>query len=332
MNRQLYEYSPVAGYRFVPGIKARVPHEAGGYLVRVNQSGFRCNREFEARRTPGRRRILLFGDSYTAGDGVSNKQRYGDLLESLLPDLEVYNFGLSGTGTDQQYLIFRELAAGIEHDLILIGVLVENIRRVAARYRPYFTAQGEGLVLAKPYFTFSSEGCLQLHHVPVPEKPVDPEVLPPEERRHIDRGGDHAWLRQKVNALGARVKGLAQRVTRYQPVPEYNRSEGNEWQLMRAILERWAAEATAPLVVCPIPLYHHIEELASPRAYQARFLELARDTSIQVHDPLPDLLEYPASQRREFRFATDCHLSPAGHRALAESLAAGLRPLLPPAD
>ena len=328
MTRQIFEYHPVFGYRFISGLKARMEHEAGGYLIRVNQSGFRCDREFVPTRTPGKRRILLFGDSYTAGDGVSNRQRYGDVLETLLPDVEVYNFGLSGTGTDQQYLIFRELASDIEHDLILIGVLVENIRRVASRFRPYRTQEGEQLVLAKPFFTLSAEGALELHHVPVPEKPVDPSNLPPDQRQFVDQGGDHAWIRQTINRIGGRAKSLAQRVTRYQPLPEYDRPDGPEWQLMKTILERWREESRAPVVVCPIPLYHYIEGLASPRGYQGRFRDLEKATEIQLHDPLPDLLEYSAEERRGFRFENDCHLSPLGHRALAESLAGTLRPLL----
>ena len=98
-------------------------------------------------------RVLLFGDSYTAGMGVSDAARYGDVLERLLPGVEVYNFGLPGSGTDQQYLIHREYAARYEHDLVVIGAMVENIRRVASRYRPYATLEGESLILAKPYFT-----------------------------------------------------------------------------------------------------------------------------------------------------------------------------------
>jgi len=50
---------------------------------------------------------------------VPNRQRYTDLLEARLPaagtpPVEVYNFGLSSTGTDQQYLIWREFARGID--------------------------------------------------------------------------------------------------------------------------------------------------------------------------------------------------------------------------
>src|ERR1700755_2605937 len=110
MSIQLFEYHPVIGYRFIPGLKTRLEHEGGGYLVRTNDAGFRSEHEYTKAKTPGKFRILLFGDSFTAGDAVSNKHRYGDVLETLLPDIEVYNFGLSGSGTDQHYLIWREIA------------------------------------------------------------------------------------------------------------------------------------------------------------------------------------------------------------------------------
>ena len=126
--RQLYEYHPTLAYRFIPGLQARVPHESGGYLVRANAQGFRCEHDFQPARSPSVRRVLLFGNSYTAGDGVSNPKRYGDLLEKAIPRLEVYNFGLPGTGTDQHYLACAELGQSIEHDALIIAVWVENIR------------------------------------------------------------------------------------------------------------------------------------------------------------------------------------------------------------
>ena len=41
MRRQLLKYDPIIGYRFIPNLKARVPHEGGGYLIRTNEYGFR---------------------------------------------------------------------------------------------------------------------------------------------------------------------------------------------------------------------------------------------------------------------------------------------------
>src|SRR5215212_10148414 len=120
--RSVTQHHPAIGYTFIPGVKARVrlPNEETAYLVRANARGFRCDHEFVAEKRGGTRRALLFGDSFTAGDGVSNGKRYGDLLEQLIDGLEVYNFGLPGTETDQQYLAYQELAVGLEHDVLIL--------------------------------------------------------------------------------------------------------------------------------------------------------------------------------------------------------------------
>ena len=52
------------------------------------------------------------GDSNTAGDGVSNHQRYSDILSKTL-NCESYNYGLSATGTDQQLLTYRKFAKNV---------------------------------------------------------------------------------------------------------------------------------------------------------------------------------------------------------------------------
>lgn len=326
MNRQLFQYHPTIGYTFVPGLKARVEHESGGYLLRTNQAGFRCRHEFGAERRPGTFRALLFGDSYTAGDGVSDKFRYAEVLEREVPNLEVFNFGLSGTGTDQQYLIWREFAQRIEHDVVVISVLVENIRRVTARCRPYLTPEGEQQLLAKPYYTLERDGRLALHNVPVPRDPIAPEGG--EASAHLDRGGRFVWLREQVNRLGPGVKDRLQRWTGYQPVPGYDRASHPDWKLLEAILRQWVAEIAAPVVICPIPLYQHIEETASPKGYQARFASLADPPAVTVHDPFPDFQRVPVAERRRYRFPVDCHLTPSAHAVLARSLAGCIEPLL----
>ncbi len=328
MNRQLFQYHSTIGYQFVPNIKARIEHEGGGYLLRTNRDGFRCRHPFVKQRTPGTFRVLLFGDSYTAGDGVSDKYRYCEVLESLLPGIEVFNFGLSGSGTDQQYLIWREFAQEIEHDLVVISVLVENIRRVVSRYRPYMTADGKPTMRAKPYYTLSSENQLELHHVPVPKEPLPEQCLVGDDARHVDRGGRFGWIRRGINRLGPDVKEHIQRLTRYQPLPAYERPDHPDWLLMKAILTRWMGEMSRPVVICPIPLYQHVEETASAKGYQARFRELERLPEVRVHDPLAEFQLVPRAERRSYRFERDCHLTPAAHEVLAHSLAACIRPII----
>lgn len=328
MSRQCFEYHPATAFRFVPGVRARIPHESGGYLLRANEQGFRCDRDFVADRNGSTRRVLVFGDSFTAGDGVSNGKRYSDLLETLLSDTETYNFGLPGSGTDQQYLAWREFARGIEHDVMVIAVLVENVRRIMARYRRFQDDQGKMVVFAKPYFTLDAGGSLALHHSPPERMPLPEESLPPEERAGVDRGGRFESLRNVVRRLG--LQSVVQKLTRYQPVAEYNSRSNPGWLLMRAILSRWVHEHGDPakVVIMPIPLYQHVEGTASGRPYQARFRELCDELGCTLHDPLPDLMRHPEPERRAFRFPIDIHPTPAGHEALARSLAPAIEALL----
>lgn len=328
MTRSIFQYHPTYGFHFIPGVKARIPHESGGYLVRANAAGFRSDREYAAPRTPGRRRVLLFGDSYTAGDGVSNGARYGDLLENYVPGIEVYNYGLPGTGTDQHYLVYADVAPRIEHDLVIIAVLVENIRRVVARYRLFENADGEKVALAKPYFSLDQSGLLTLHHVPVPPGQAALDALPAGEREHVDQGGDRALVRRALNLLGPGVKSLLQGAIGQNPLPAYDSADDPAWRLLSAILTTWASESTTPVLVVPLPLYHYVEGIADPSAYQARFAELVRTARAQLHDPLPDLLALPMSERRALRFERDVHPTPLAHERLARSLASAVAPLV----
>lgn len=322
--RQIFEYHPVVGYRFVPNLRARIPHENGGYLMQVNDSGFRSNRPFVAARERGTARVLVFGDSFTAGDAVQNHERYTDLLESRL-GTEVYNFGISSTGTDQQYLAWREFAPGIEHDVVVIAVFVENVRRVMARYRPHRDSSGRYRIYAKPYYTLEQD-LLQLHHVPPPAAPLELDDMPEEEQAAVDAGGRFPLLRKMVTAIGARE--ALQRLTHYQPVPEYDSPDTKGWRLMRAILTQWVRALNRPVVLMPLPLPQHIDETCDASGYQARFAELAAELGCTLHDPLPDFLRHSKAARRRFRWETDIHFTPEGHRVLADSLAPVLENLL----
>lgn len=320
--RQVYEYHPVVGYRYIPNLRVRIPHESGGYLMQVNGQGFRSDKEFVQARTPGHRRVLVFGDSFTAGDAVPNRQRYTELLEKNLSatmgcPVEIFNFGLASTGTDQQYLVWREFAQGIEHDLVVIAVFVENIRRVNAQFRPHHDEHGRERIYAKPYFRLEG-GELHLCQVPPRRDPYDEGELSPEQGAAVDQGGRFPTLRKVATALG--VREVVQKLTQYQPVPHYDSPSSPAWLLMRAILAQWIDAIGKPVMLMPIPLPQHLDQTCSAAACQARFAELAADLGCVLHDPLPDLLRIPPAERRRLRWEKDIHFTPAGHEALARSM------------
>jgi hypothetical protein len=327
MNRQLYQYHPASGYTFIPELRTRVMHEAGGYLLSSNAQGFRSCRDFQ-RAKGSFPRILLFGDSFTAGMGVSDSRRYGDLLEDRV-GAEVFNFALPGTGTDQHYLIWKDIASQMDHDLVVIAVQVENIRRVNSRFRRFEDVSGNEIVLGKPYFDLDSEGKLAVHHYPAPKGVLSESGLSSEEARHLEKGGRFEGLRKMVNRMGLPVKEVLQRTFKPQPLPEYNSAHHPSWMLMQTVLEQWLSEIKGPKILFLMPLYSHIEELADPRPYQARFAELSAKTGVQIVNPLKHLRTFPAKERREFRFPVDIHPTAGLHQVLADYLATQLQSHLP---
>ena len=75
----------------------------------------------------------------------------------------------------------------------------------------------------------------------------------------------------------------------------------------------------------PIPLYHYVEETASPKEFIGRFAELGNWENVTLHDLMPDYYRIPKTERRGFRFETDIHPTPAHHKFIAESLSETVR-------
>ena len=183
-HRMLMQYHPRVGHMHVPRLVARVPHETGGYLVRTNSAGFRSDLEFKEPRGE-RPRILVFGDSFTAGEGCENQQRYPELLGQAL-NAEVYNYGLSGSGPDQHILLYQEFAKQVEADLIIWGISIHNIERAKLSHRPSIDrVTGKPILVPKPYFALEEDG-LKLHHVPVPR--ARPDLQAGREREYAEDG------------------------------------------------------------------------------------------------------------------------------------------------
>ncbi|MGZ3157840.1 MAG: SGNH/GDSL hydrolase family protein [Burkholderiaceae bacterium] len=321
-HRQLMQHDSVFGYKYLPGLKMRVAHEGGGYLIKTNQEGFRCNNEVTAQKQK-HKRVLVFGDSYTAGDGVSNGKRYSDVLEQNLHDTEVLNFGLSGSGTDQQFLISQQYANKTEHDAIVIGVLLENIQRIMVKSREWSDRDGQPLLVPKPWYELSAQGDLTLKGVPVP---LPHKVTGENESGHAV--GRFALLRKLINKLGPDFKDMVQKLTRYQPLPDFDSADSPGWKLMQSILGKWIAESNVPVIVVVIPVYQYVEKTASYTNIRKRFDEFSKSTGASVYHVIDELWSYPAKVRRTFRFQNDCHLTPLAHKVIGEALAKVLAPVL----
>ena len=329
-HRMVIQYHPTIGHLFVPNLNARIPSVDGAYYVRTNAQGFRADVDFTSQRSDGPR-IVFLGDSFTAGDGVENAQRFTDQVGQAL-GAQVYNFAVSGTGTDQQLLIYEQFAANVEADLIVFCVNVGNIDRNKRSHRESVDrTSGKRVMVPKPYFALHN-GALTLKHQPVPtERPLVPE-------RDSEAGSTLKRIynlpqMEPVRQL-YRNSGLRGRLKRSStPYSDYADPTSNGWQLMQAILGRFinAAKPT-PVLIVPVPTYRYFLDGAEP-VYQARFDALADPTSgVHVMDITTPILNLPQADINGLMLPNDKHhLSVQGHQRIAEMLSDGIqkRDLLP---
>ena len=296
-RRRVFEYHPLLGWWHLPNIRARIPLGETFHLVQTNSAGMRCHREYPKSCPKGRKRIVFLGDSYTAGDGVSNKHRFTDLLEQRYGNIDALNFGLNGSGTDQQLLILENMAVDYDTDAFIFCICVENIARNLYTCFPNFLWQEKlETFQPKPYFELTKSG-LHLRNTPVPK-----------ERRHPDNLGDWCYGFPYIPS-----ENDAYAIYKYRDRPH--------WQLMKAILQRMIAQAKGkPVFIVPMPMYNHYLGEAKP-VYLDRFQELSdSDRRIYVVDLLPAMQAVPVHRRQKLRFPNDPHYTRLAHKIVADVL------------
>ena len=333
-------YHSVVGHLHVPNLVARVPHDAGGYLVRTNSSGFRSDLEFEER-VGERPRILVFGDSFTAGEGCDNRERYPEILGRTL-NAEVYNFGLSGSAPDQHILMYQEFGRSIDADLIIWGISIHNIERVLLAHRPSTDrVTGKPVLVPKPYFTLEN-GALRLHHVPVPR--ARPDLEPGREREYAEEGhidppllerlftspvlaGVRNKVKRSLPGLKEHVRGLAYRIADIQMYDDYLDEGSPGWSLLSALIRKFRIEVKGiPILIVPLPTYHYYVDRLRP-AYQDLFDTLEDpDGGLFVCNITNGLhAGKNLAERKAICFPADVHYSPYGHQEIARLIAREIR-------
>ena len=99
-------------------------------------------------------RIVFLGDSFVWGYDVNQGERFTDKLRQILPDVSIYNLGVSGYGTDQEYLLLQKNFDFYKPNIVFVVFCTENdwvdnsrSRRYGGYYKPYFFIKGNDLEL-----------------------------------------------------------------------------------------------------------------------------------------------------------------------------------------
>jgi hypothetical protein len=144
-----YRHDPELGWAPISGSSSTVTN-ARTFHTRHNRLGFR---DIELERDA--RPVMLFlGDSFVWGVDAESSERFTDLLREQIPGYRTVNAGVSGYGTDQEYLWLQRIWPDIRPELVVLIFCTDNDRvdnRTNIRYdgyrKPYFVPSPDGLVL-----------------------------------------------------------------------------------------------------------------------------------------------------------------------------------------
>ncbi|MCA9217998.1 MAG: SGNH/GDSL hydrolase family protein [Planctomycetales bacterium] len=155
-----YLYDSQLGWRNIANWNA----STFGHELTTNSKNLR-DREYEFQKPAGAKRILVLGDSFAWGYGVANRDIFTEVLEARFArdqtPYEVINTGVSGWGTDQEFLYFADEGVKYSPDVVVLAFYLGN--------DPVNCSGSIQYGLHKPVFVDMD---LTLANVPVP-KPTD---------------------------------------------------------------------------------------------------------------------------------------------------------------
>jgi hypothetical protein len=114
-------------------------------------------------------RLAAFGDSFTFGGDVVDRDAYPEALARLDPGVDVANYGVPAYGLDQAFLRYLKERGAARPQVVIIGYLSENICRDVSVFRPFYNPNTV-FPLAKPRYLLSGRGLRLLGNpLPTPE-------------------------------------------------------------------------------------------------------------------------------------------------------------------
>lgn len=118
--------------------------------ITINSKGLRDG-EYSFDRND-KKRILVLGDSFAWGFGVTEKERFSELLESKLGNSEIFNAAVAGYSTDQQFLYYVNEGYKFNPDIVLLlfcenDFIGNNVDKIYWYNKPKFTVDNDSFVL-----------------------------------------------------------------------------------------------------------------------------------------------------------------------------------------
>lgn len=282
-------------------------------VIHQNQYGLRGPDDMQLNKPPAKKRILVFGDSYVWGYGAHQTKIF-TAPEVHGTNEEMVNFGVSGYGTDQEYLFYQLRGTKVAADEVVVALTPYNdiANNLAAKQYSYL----------KPYFTLEN-GELVLHNDHVRKN----------EFREILTGLYHhsrVWnlmsefFRTIFDSVTMRFKPSTAeaRYAKYGP-KNVSARDRQGVELTVAILKKFQEAAVshhASFYVIFIPYMVHVENHIAKNHPLVPLIAagLTRE-GVRYREPYPEFLKAELAGGHPFN-KTDNHFSPEGHALFAKFL------------
>jgi len=321
-----------AGIHHIAGREGRSVSSEFDVRVRINSDGFR-DRDRATPKPAGSRRIVVLGDSITEALQVSLEETFAARVEHRLTTaghrVEVLNFGISALGPAQEYLILREYGVRYAPDVVVLAVFTANDFRNSL-----------AVLEGKPYLRYPRQG---------PDGAVmrgadgdvlftDPLVLSPGRQWLRTHMASYRFIRDRVRRIGGGSASAASAdllAIYREPPPPVWREAIDVTLAMVGNIDALARRIGGKLIVLVVPapwevdprareqhpeLRHAAVDWLRPQRLLLEWLARHRIPAVTVNDAFAH--EVAAGGRPYFRI--DGHLTPIGHRLVADRLAAVL--------
>ena len=342
---KLWQFDPELGWDHIALASGRMITPEFDVEVSINSNGLR-DRENELQRRADTQRILMFGDSFVEGWGVSLNESVSKVLESLLQTeptgesngggaVQVLNFGMAGFGTDQEMLLFDRSGRSYRPDLVIVLFYGNDLWNNT-------TKMGIGMERGyKPFFRLAQDGHLRLRGVPVKRnRHWDDEGERSRERVWSERLGRHLYEHWHVYHLAhkALTKPVPMRQQRdfYEGLYGTGSSPRFEkvWRLTARIIQEFqdrVRDAGAEMILVYVPSIVQVEEqnwrmkrdlhglvgefdLLKPNR---RLRRISADLGLPFLDLHEDFVESLTGPALYYR---DSHWNAAGHAVAAAAI------------
>lgn len=164
--KQIFTYDRHIGYKYVPNLNVTVTgdylDQLYDYKIKTDRFGFRNSLSINNKFYDFD--VLFIGCSFTAGDGLENKNRFSELI-----NLDSYNAALSGSDLIQQMFIVNYCKDFLNTKKLIYSPYLGCINRMNLKSRATFLHNTRHIWF-KPFFeVFDGKFILKNYPVPKPQ-------------------------------------------------------------------------------------------------------------------------------------------------------------------